>query len=262
MPERHHRDVSAGNALAPTGGTAPPPMIICTGVNQPQSTTDLTFGSTYFYVPTAANAGCAAGPTSPSAYMLVWDPSQTVPLQMNSLQAGAPVLVPGVITTQQAITYAGQGVLVAANVNNQTNALDTSGGQVLSSSPASGTGDVLGCGYTSPSSMPAADLLQVVVAGSAVMQGSSNKCSQEQDIALIVGNTPNATSNTNTFTSTKNVQLFGVVITSQLDTTQNPDFWQVPGLGQALAVPMLQVLATTGPQPVSILRWHELTPQQ
>jgi hypothetical protein len=58
------------------------------------------------------------------------------------------------------------------------------------------------------------------------------------------------------------VQLFGVVITSQLDTTQNPDFWQVPGLGQALAVPMLQVLATTGPQPVSILRWHELTPQQ
>jgi hypothetical protein len=58
------------------------------------------------------------------------------------------------------------------------------------------------------------------VAGSALMQGSSSKCNQEQDIALIVGDTPN----TNMFTSTKNVQIFGTVITEQLDTTQNPDF--------------------------------------
>ena len=249
-----------GNALS--SGTGP--MVICTGVNQPTTTTDLTLGSSYFYVPTTANANCAtaptgAGPSSALSYMLVWDPSQTVPLQLNSAQGSAPILIPGVVITQKPVSYSGRGTLVAANTNNQANGLDTSnGGQILAQNPASGTGDVLGCGYTQPSSMPGSDLLTIVVAGSAVMQGSGNTCSQEQDLVLIVGETPN----TNKFTSTKNVQIFGVVITEQLDTTQNPDFWQVPGLEQALLPPVLQVLAATGPQPISILRWHELTPQQ
>jgi hypothetical protein len=244
-----------GNALSSATG----PMVICKGVNQPSTTTDLTFGSTYFYVPTQINANCAAGPSSTSAYMLVWDPTKTVSLQLNSAQASVPILVPGVITTQQAVTYTGQGTLVAANTNTQTNGLDTSnGGQVLSQNPASGTGDVLGCGYINAGSMPGSDLLGIIVAGSAAMQGNSNSCNQEQDVALIVGDTPN----TNMFTSIKKVQIFGMVITEQLDTTQNPDFWQVPGLEQALPTPVLQVLGTTGPQPVSILHWHELTPQQ
>jgi len=106
--------------------------------------------------------------------------------------------------------------------------------------------------------MPSTDVLGVIVAGSALMPGSATSCNQEQDLALVVGQTPN----TNMFTSTKKVQLFGAVITEQLDTTQNPDFWQVPGLQQALPAPMLQVLAATGPQPVFVQRWHELTPQQ
>jgi len=243
-----------GNALsAPTG-----PMVICKGVGLPSTTTDLTFGSTYFFVPTKANPTCAA-PTGPSApYMLIWDPTQTVPLQLNSSQAGAPILVPGVITSTQPITYAGKGTLVAVNSNSQTYALDTSGGQVLAQNPASGTGDVLGCGYTNPSSMPSTDLLGIIVAGSALMPGSATACNQEQDLALVVGEVPSS----NMFTSTKKVQLFGAVITSQLDTTQNPDFWQVPGLKQALSVPLLQVLAANGPQPVIIQRWHELTPKQ
>jgi len=245
---------SPGNALSsPTG-----PMLICKGVGLPSTTTDLTFGTTYFFVPTKANPTCTAptGPTAP--YMLVWDPTQSVPLQLNSSQAGAPVLVPGVITSTQPITYAGKGTLVAVNSNSLTYALDTSGGQVLSQNPASGTGDVLGCGYTTPSSMPSTDVLGVIVAGSALMPGSGTTCNQEQDLALVVGEVPSS----NMFTSTKKVQIFGAVITSQLDTTQNPDFWQVPGLHQALPVPMLQVLAANGPQPVIIQRWHELTPKE
>ncbi|HLW58329.1 MAG TPA: hypothetical protein VKV57_00220 [bacterium] len=246
---------SPGNALSTTTG----PMVICTGVSQPSTTTDLTFSGTYFYVPTQGNANCAAAPPTVSAYMLLWDPSKTVPLTLNSSQAGTPLLVPGVITTQQAVTYTGKGTLVAANINGQTNALDTSnGGQILAQNPASGTGDILGCGYTNSSSMPTTDLLGFIVGGSATMQGNSTKCNQEQDVALVVGETPS----TNMFTSTKNVQIFGMVVTEQLDTTQNPDFWQVPGLQQALPTPMLQVLSATGAQPVTIVRWHELTPQE
>ena len=163
------------------------------------------------------------------------------------------------VTTQKPVTCTGKGTLVVANANAQTYALDTtSGGQILAQAPASGTGDILGCGYTNPSSMPSTDLLGFIVAGSATMQGNSTSCNQEQDVALVVGETPN----TNMFTSTKKVQIFGMVITEQLDTTQNPDFWQVPGLELNLPTPMLQVLAATGPQPISIVRWHELTPQQ
>jgi len=248
----------AGNALSAAAGPSTPPMVICNGVNQPATTSDLTFGGNYFFVPTKANANCSTAPTNPAAYMLIWDPSQTVSLQLNSGQAGAPVLVPGAVTSTKPITYTGKGTIVAVNVNNATYALDTTGGQVLAQYPASGTGDVLGCGYANPSSMPGADLLGLIVAGSALMQGSGTSCNQEQDVALVVGATPG----TNMFTSTKKVQLFGEVITEQLDTTQNPDFWQVPGLQQTLPAPMFQVLGSAGPQPVSIQRWHELTPQE
>jgi hypothetical protein len=250
-----------GNALSSSTG----PMVICKGVGQQSTTTDLTFGATYFFVPTQANSACTTPPTGPTAYMLIWDPTQSVPLQMNSSQAGAPILVPGVVNATQSITYSGKGTLVVVNANNcnasgtpPCYALNTNGGQVLSQNPASATGDILGCGYTNPSSMPGTDLLGVIVAGSALMQGNSTSCNQEQDIALVVGELPGS----NMFTSTKKVQIFGAVITSQLDTTQNPDFWQVPGLQQALSAPLLQVLATNGPQPVIVQRWHELTPKE
>jgi hypothetical protein len=195
----------------------------------------------------------------------VWNPQAAVPLQLNSSLASAPILVPGTVTTQKPVIYTGIATIVVENVNGATYAFDTSnGGQILSSAPASGTGDILGCGYTAPSSMPSPDLLAFIVQTSARLQGNSNKCNQEQDVALVVGryNPSLNPPTTDVLTSTKNIQIFGMAIASQLDTTQNPDFWQVPGLEQVLPAPLLQLLSFTGPQPVVVREWHELTPQE
>lgn len=253
--------VPPGNALV---GSPPSALVLCLGVGKPQQTPNLVFGATYFYVPTASNASCLAGPSSTTS-MLVWNPQAAIPLQLNSSLASAPILVPGTVTTQKPVTYTGVATIVVENVNGATYAFDTSnGGQILSSAPASGTGDILGCGYTAPSSMPSPDLLAFIVQTSARLQGNSNKCNQEQDVALVVGryNPSLNPPTTDVLTSTKNIQIFGMAIASQLDTTQNPDFWQVPGLEQALPAPLLQLLSFTGPQPVVIREWHELTPQE
>jgi hypothetical protein len=270
-----------GNALV---GSPPTQMIICQQQGSswtPVVTQNLVFGSAAFFVPTAAAAGqggaqaCAQGPVSGAA-MLVWTPSAppgSPNLVLTTAMSQYPILVPGTVSATRPIVYSGVGTIVVEDlpwVQSGTGTpygLDTSkGGQILSSSPASGTGDVLGCGYTQPGSMPSPDLLAVIVQTSAILQGSSTPCRQEQDLALVVGRYQAGASppTVDSLTSSFNVQLFGMAIASQLDTTQNPDFWQVPGLWSSLPAPVLQLESFTGgqPQPVVIEKWHELTPLQ
>ena len=102
--------------------------------------------------------------------------------------------------------------------------------------------------------MPHTDLLAFIVAGNVNMQGSGSTCSQEQDVVIIAG-----ASGTSTFTSSYKVNIYGVVITEQLDTTQNPDFYQMPDMLQSVPGPVSSVATFNTTMPVVVWQWHELT---
>jgi hypothetical protein len=240
-----------GNALTVTQTQ----MVICTGSGPylPSTVADITFGSTYFFVPTQANAACIGAPSNSANYMLIWDPSQSVPLTLNSAQQSAPVFIPGVVTINQTVKYTGIGTLVVQSTGGVTG-LDTSSGQILASNPASYSDGLNPCGYPSPSTMPHTDLLAFIIAGNVNMQGSGNTCSQEQDVVIIAG-----ANGTSTFTSSYKVNIYGVVITEQLNTAQNPDFYQMPDMLQSVPGPVSTVASFNTTMPVVVWQWHELT---
>jgi hypothetical protein len=225
---------------------APPPT-------SPVSATDVTFGSTYFFIPTQANAGCVNPLTDPGNYMLIWDPTKSVPLQLNSVQKNAPVFIPGVVKITQSVSYSGIGTLVVQTTTGTTG-LDTSSGQILASNPASYSNGLNPCGYANPTTMPKTDLLAFVVAGNVNMQGSGSTCSQEQDVVIIAG-----ASGTSTFTSSFKVNVYGVVVTEQLNTTQNPDFYQMPDILQNVPGPISTIATYNTTMPVVVWQWRELT---
>jgi hypothetical protein len=239
-----------GNALTPNQAQ----LVICTGSGPytAQNVTDVTFGSTYFFIPTQANAGCTGAPSSSANYMLVWNPSQSVPLTLNSAQQSAAVFIPGVVVINQSVKYTGIGTLVVQSTSGSTG-LDTSAGQILASDPGSYSDGLNPCGYPNPSTMPHTDLLAFIVAGNVSMQGSGNTCSQEQDVVIIAG-----ASGTSTFTSSFKVNIYGVVITEQLDTTQNPDFYQMPDILQSVPAPVSTVATFNTTMPVVMWEWREL----
>ena len=229
-------------------------LVICTGSGPytAQNVTDVTFGATYFFIPTQANAGCTGAPTTSANYMLVWDPSKTVPLTLNSAQQSVPVFIPGVVATNQPVTYTGIGTLVVQSTSGTTG-LNTSSGQILASAPASNSGGQNPCGYANPTTMPHTDLLAFIVAGNVTMQGSGSTCSQEQNVVIIAG-----ANGASTFTSSYKVNVYGVVITEQLNTTQNPDFYQMPDILQAVPAPVSTVATFNTTMPVVVLQWREL----
>jgi hypothetical protein len=239
-----------GNALTPSQTQ----LVICTGSGPytAQNVTDITFGTTYFFVPTQANAGCTGAPSISANYMLIWDPSQYV-LSLNSAQQSAPVFIPGVVVMNQSVTYQGIGTLVVQSTSGPTG-LNTGSGQILASNPASYSNGLNPCNYANPTTMPKTDLLAFIVAGNVNMQGSANTCSQEQDVVVIAG-----ASGTSSFTSTNKVNIYGVVITEQLTTTQNPDFYQMPDILQYIPTPVSTVATYNATMPVVVWRWHELT---
>ena len=239
-----------GNALN-VGQTQ---LVICTGSGPytASTLTDVTFGSTYFFVPTQANAGCTGAPSSSANYMVIWDPSQSVPLTLNSAQQSTPVFIPGVVVINQNVTYTGIGTLVVQSTSGTTG-LNTSSGQILASNPASYSNGLNPCGYPSPTTMPQTDLLAFIIAGNVSMQGSGQTCSQEQDVVIIAG-----ASGTSTFTSSFKVNIYGVVITEQLNTTQNPDFYQMPNILQYIPAPVSTVATYNATMPVVVWQWREL----
>src|SRR5579884_3232460 len=221
---------SPGNVVSGSGTSSTTTICQKSGsAYSPAQVTNLAFGGTAFFIPTASNSSCAS-PPSGTNYMLTWG---------------------------------GAGTIVVENVNSASNAVNM-GGQILSSTRASGTGtsNVLGCTSTAASSMPTSDIMGFIVAGSVTLSGNSTACAQENDAVMVVGRLGTS----DTFTATNKVAVFGMVITTNLDTTQNPDFYQVPGLGNALPAPiqdLIGVLAgSSSPQPVEIKWWHELTPQE
>jgi hypothetical protein len=61
-----------------------------------------------------------------------------------------------------------------------------------------------------------------------------------------------------TFTSSYKVNMYGVVITEQLNTTQNPDFYQIPSILQYMPNPVQMVATFNTTMPVVVWQWREL----
>lgn len=239
-----------GNLLAVNQQT----MAICTnsgGVWTQSYTAGLTFGGTEWTVPTKGYTTCDSTATNAANYMAHWNGSGA--LTLNSSYSGSPIVVPGTVAVNQSISYSGVGTLLI-EVLGGTTGLGVNTGQILSSSPASYSSGTNPCNYPNPSSMPHQDLLAFIVAGDVAMTGSGNTCSQENDVVIIAG--ANGTSN---FTSSFKVNMYGVVITEQLDTTQNPDFYQVPDILQYVPAPVSTLATFNATMPVVVWQWRELT---
>ena len=240
------------NLLAPDQST----MVICThsgGVWTPLNKGDLAFGSSEFTIPASTYTACGTGGETNSAnYVAHWNPGQTVPLTLNSNLKGNPVVVPGSIAMSQNVTYSGVATFIA-NANTGLcpgGATLCTSGQILASTPASGAT----CGYATPSSMPSSDLIAFIVAGNVSIAGSGSTCNQENDVVIVAGS-----GGSSTFSSSFKVQIYGVIITEQLSTSQNPDFYQMPDMLTYLPTPVTQ-LATNGvTMPVVVKQWHELS---
>ena len=214
------------------------------------ATANLTFGSSEFTIPAKSYSGCGDGTQlTPANYVGHWTPSAPVPLALNSTYKSSPIFVPGYVSVGQKVTYSGIGTFVVKTTAGGTG-LDLSGGQVLASTPASGAT----CSYATPSSMPSSDLLSFIVAGNVVMMGSGTTCAQENDVVVVAG-----AGGTSNFTSSFKVQVYGVVITEQLDTTQNPDFWQVPDILTSAPTPLVQMATNGVTMPVVVRQWRELS---
>jgi len=129
------------------------------------------------------------------------------------------------------------------------------GCQVLTSRPAS---QGFYCpGYTS---MPCQDLPVFVVNGNVRINGSGTttaNCNyngydvpcQENDVIVVAGDwdDPNDPADpAHLFISMKKVIVYGIVITNKLDTSQNPDFLQVPDVASYMPFPFAQLLGSSG----------------
>ena len=226
-------------------------MAICTysgGVWTQSYSANVTFGSSEFTVPASSYTACDANATNSANYVAHWVPSQSVPLTLNSNFKSSPVVVPGTITMSQNVTYTGIATFIARVPGGGTG-LSVSG-QILASTPASGSA----CGYATPSSMPSSDVLAFIVAGDVSIAGSGSTCAQENDVVIVAGAGGNST-----FSSSFKVQIYGVIITERLNTSQNPDFYQMPDMLTYLPTPVTQ-LATNGvTMPVVVKQWHELS---
>ncbi len=238
-------------------------MAICTniaGVWTQSYTAGLTFGATEFTIPTKSYLVCDNNATNSANYMAHWNPGATVPLTLNSTYQNSPILVPGAVVMDPgaaspplpAVKYSGVGTFVVETLGGGSGiVLNT--GQILSSNPASNSSGTNPCSYPNPSSMPQSDLLAFIVAGNVALTGSGSTCSQENDVVIIAG-----ANGSSTFTSTNKVNMYGVVITEQLNTTQNPDFYQIPSILQYMPGPVQTVATFNTTMPVVVWQWREL----
>jgi hypothetical protein len=188
--------------------------------------------------------------TNSGNYMLNWDSSQSVPLQLNSAMSSSPILVPNVlaVTGMPVVRYSGIGTIVVKNSALGGLAIDLSTSQVLASTPPTGAA----CGYATPSSMPQTNLLAVVVAGPVTTLGGTTTCAQEQDLILVAGASPS-----DMLASLNKAQYYGIVFAESLNLAQNYEFCQVPNIWQNLPPPMQTLFGLSTP-PVVIQQWREL----
>lgn len=242
---------SYGNALLLSGTT----MLTCTkvlGVWVSTPSPALILGPTYFVIPTKAYAACDNNVTNPANYMLIWDPSQQVPLQLNSTYQNVPILVPNAVASVpgQNIIYSGKGTIVVQNSLLAGVALDLSTSQVLASNRVTAGA----CGSLNPTTFPQTDILAFVVAGPVMLVGGSTACAQEQDIVLVAGSAPS-----NWLASIMKSQIYGMVVTESLSLAQNYEFWQVPDIWTNLPVAFTNLMNFNTTMPLVVQQWHELS---
>ena len=189
-----------------------------------------------------------------------------------------PIFVPGRLLIGRDVTYYGHGTFAvdyptgdcaadpaacAVDSGSQAQGGPCPSGvscQILASRKASqgimyDNGGARSCPPSGTTTMPSQDLAVFIVNGSVRLSGSSNVCEQENNAIIVAGDT--ASSPAHIFLSLRKVQMFGIVIANQLDTRQNPDFWQVADVALYMPLPLAQLLATSGGA-VVYQSWREL----
>jgi len=246
----------------------------------------LSAGGAIFYLPTKAYwtsllepKQCdfaTGGVADPANHILKWEPrlgSQPGLLTFNSTVRDLPVLIRGRLGIAKDVVYSGTGTVVVDYPAASVWAMDSGGtGRDPTGAPGSNvTGPCTGswscsilarqraserttCGASPPTTMPAQDLAVFIVNGSVRLYGSANSCDQEINAVIVAGARDDPV---HRFLSLKKVQVYGVVMANKLDTSQNPDFFQVPDLPNYLPFPLAQLLGGSGGAVVH-RNWKEL----
>lgn len=295
VPDIPYPDVAGYVAtLAPPGGGYGNAMLVDDGLwkmvaceagnpnHLPLWDLTLTETGAPFYIPTRqywdapGSPKCsftAGGVADAGNHIMSWDPrgkSDPGRLYFNSALKDVPILIPGQLLITKDVIYSGTGTIVVDKPTSTTWAMDSGGGtgkdptgaanvagpcvgswscKILSSVRASQS-----CGAVGSSSMPTPDLAVFIVNGSVRLNGSSTTCEQEIDAIVVAGARYDQY---HKFLSMKKVQVYGVVMANKLDTSQNPDFWQVPDLRNYLPFPLAQLLGGSGGA-VVYKNWREL----
>ncbi len=237
-----------------------------------------------FYLPTKAYWATLTAPkqciftpggvADAGNHILRWEPrasNQPGLLTFNSAIRDLPVLVRGRLGIAKDVVYQGSGTVVVDHPTATEWAMDSGGTGKNPTGGSNVTGPCTGswscailarqraserttCGASPPTTMPAADLAVFIVNGSARLYGSSNTCEQEINAVVVAGARDDPV---HKFLSLKKVQVYGVVMANKLDTSQNPDFFQVPDLPNYLPLPLAQLLGGSGGA-VVYRNWKEL----
>ncbi|MDI6773234.1 MAG: pilus assembly PilX N-terminal domain-containing protein [bacterium] len=294
VPDIPYPDVASYvSALAASGGygnaVQGSQLVVCReGSASPIIQTDLVLSASgaIFYLPTKAywtsllepkQCDFAPGGVAESAnHILKWEPrlsSQPGLLTFNSTVRDLPVLIRGRLGIAKDVVYSGTGTVVVDYPAATAWAMDSGGtGRDPTGAPGSSvTGPCTGswscnilarqraseratCGSSPPTTMPAADLAVFIVNGSVRLYGSANSCDQEINAVIVAGARDDPV---HRFLSLRKVQVYGVVMANKLDTSQNPDFFQVPDLPNYLPFPLAQLLGGSGGAVVH-RNWKEL----
>lgn len=245
----------------------------------PVLSSDLVLGgsSEVFYLPSKAYwdslsvKTCAPDVESGANFILKWDSSFSPgKLAFNSANKDKPVLVSGMLKVMKDVIYSGIGTIVVDYPDQTQWAMDSgdsSGKNPSGTSPLAGPcPSSLSCkivatqpasqGYVCPtqSTMPCQDLAVFIINGNVRLNGSGTVANQENDAIIVAGNRDDPV---HQFISLKKVVLYGIVIANKLDTSQNPDFRQVPDIANYMPFPFAYLLGGSGGAVVN-RNWREL----
>lgn len=241
---------------------------------------DLTDSAGIFYLPTkaywTAHGRCTSAVREAAHHALKWDPSVAPGrLTFNTALTDLAILVRGRVRIGRDVVYSGIGTVAVDYPDVTQWALDSGGSagknpagdsplpgpcpsdrscQILARKPASGGVACTSDFATTPTSMPCHDLAVFIVNGNVRLNGSSTVARQENDVIVVAGDTRYPS---HTFMSLNKVIVYGIVIANKLDTSQNPDFRQVPDIANHMPFPFASVLGTSGGA-VVLKVWREL----
>jgi hypothetical protein len=184
----------------------------------------------------------------PGNHVLSWEPPRgplggSGILTFNSALRGFPILVNGRLRIGMDVSYSGTGTIVIDPSSATDWVVDA--GSEFAGGPCPGG---LGCrirasrpasqGFSCPfsTSMPCQDLAVFIVNGSV----RANK--QEVDAVIVAGRE----GSDHIFMALNQVQLYGLVIANELDTSQALEVFQVPDIASAMPFPLSYLLGGSG----------------